>query len=71
MHAQARDRIERAERLVHQQHRRPGDDRPRERSPVLHAARQLVRERIAESRQANGGPCARRQVAETCCPGTT
>ena len=38
----ADDRIERAERLVHQQHRRLGGERAGDAHPLLLAARQLV-----------------------------
>ena len=38
----ARQRVERRERLVHQQHARIGRERARQRDALLHAARQLV-----------------------------
>ena len=46
--------VQRAERLVHQQQRRPGDDGPGERGPVRHPAGQLVRVCVAEPGQAYG-----------------
>ncbi len=47
-HLLARQRIERAERLVHQQQRRVVDQRARDRDALAHAARQLVRIAIGE-----------------------
>ena len=47
------DGVQGAERLVHQQQRRPGGQRAGECRPVPHAARQLVRERVAEPAQAD------------------
>src|SRR5439155_16665322 len=44
-------RVEGTERLVHQQHVRIQRQRAREPAPLLHAARELVRERILESVQ--------------------
>ena len=44
--------VERAERLVHEQQPRPEDDRPRERDPLLLAARQLARIAVAEATRA-------------------
>ena len=46
--AVASKRIERAERLVHQQHARVGDQRLTDRDALLHAARQLVRIALRE-----------------------
>ena len=45
----ARHRVERAERLVHQQHRRIDGERLRDRHALLHAAGQLARQ-LAEDR---------------------
>jgi hypothetical protein len=47
-----RDRVQRRERLVQQQHRARGQQRPGERDPLAHAARQLVRARGRELLQA-------------------
>ncbi len=43
VHLLARDRIERAERLVHEQDGWRHDQRARDRDPLLHAARKLDR----------------------------
>ena len=43
----ARHRVDRAERLVHQQHRRVGGERPRDAHPLSLAAGQLVRVSLA------------------------
>ena len=43
VHPLAGHLVERAERLVHQQDRRLEGERPGDRDPLLHAARQLVR----------------------------
>ena len=47
----ADDRVERAEGLVHQQHRRLGRERARHADPLLLAAGELVRECAARSRR--------------------
>src|SRR5438034_4401167 len=44
-------RVERAERLVHQEHRGIEGEDARERDPLLHPARQLGRQVIAELRE--------------------
>src|SRR5205814_1635394 len=46
VHARPGDGVEGAEGLIHQQHRGTGDDGPRERCPVPHAAGKLVGERV-------------------------
>ena len=46
----ARERVERRERLVHQQHARLVDQRAAERDALLHAAGELVRARVARTR---------------------
>ncbi len=51
MQLRARDRIERAERLVHQQHRRIGGERPRQPDALPLPAGQLVRPAAAELRR--------------------
>ena len=50
---EARDLVERGERLVHQQQRRLGDQRTRDRDPHAHAARQFARIGGAEFLQAD------------------
>ena len=52
-HLLARQRVERAERLVHQQQRRVVDQRARDRHALAHAARQLVRIAVGEIREAD------------------
>ena len=47
LHVQARRRIERAERLVHQDDPRRQDQRARDRDALAHAARQLARDTSA------------------------
>ncbi len=49
---EAGDLVERRERLVHQQQRRLGDQRARDRDAHLHAAGQLARIGVARSRRA-------------------
>ena len=49
----AREGVERAERLVQQQHRRVADERPRQRRALRHAARQLARPKCGGTRQAD------------------
>jgi hypothetical protein len=51
VHALARHRVERAERLVHQQHRRIVQQRPQDRDALLHAARELPRVLVLEAFQ--------------------
>src|SRR6185437_1105303 len=46
-------RIERGERLVHIEHRRIGDESASDSTALTHAARQLMREMLAEMRQAD------------------
>ena len=48
LHRRARDRVERAERLVEQQHLAAGEERAEERHPLAHAARELGRARVLE-----------------------
>jgi hypothetical protein len=45
-HLLAGQRIERAERFVHEQKRRAVQESPRDRSPLPHAARQFVRKAV-------------------------
>src|SRR5262245_31226377 len=47
--AKARDLVERGERLVHQQERRLGDERARDRGAHLHPARELARITLREA----------------------
>ena len=47
----ARDLVERAERLVHQQQRGPAEQRARDRDALAHAARELVRKGLSPSRR--------------------
>jgi hypothetical protein len=49
LHLLAGLRVERAERLVHQQHRRLVGERAGDRHALLHAARQLARIRVRKS----------------------
>ena len=53
VHVIARDLVERAERLVHQQDRRSGHERARDRDTLLHSAGELTRKRVLESLQAD------------------
>ena len=46
-----RDRVDRAERLVHQQHRRVGGERPGHADPLALAAGELVRVAVAVRRR--------------------
>ena len=55
VHLQPRQFVERAERLVHQQQFRLMDQRAAKRDALLHAARQLMRARIAEIRKGRRG----------------
>ncbi len=48
LHVVAGERVERRERLVHQQHRRIVGERPRDGDPLLHAAGQMVRIGVRE-----------------------
>ena len=62
LHVEARRRIERAERLVHENDARRENERPRNRHALPHAARQLVREllRVARHVEADlGNPLPR------------
>ena len=54
-HVVARHGVERAERLVHQQQRRVEQQGAAQRGALLHAARQLARQLVAEARR--GPPC--------------
>src|SRR5262249_45905579 len=54
-------RVERPEGLVHEEHRRVVDEGPRERDPLLHAARQLPGVALLEALQAD-----ERQELERC-----
>ena len=49
VHLLARHRVERAERLVHQQHRRVVDERAHDRHALLHAAGELPRIAVLEA----------------------
>ena len=53
VHRLAGERVERAERLVHQQQRRIVDQRAHQRDALLHAARQLPRVAVLETGQAD------------------
>ena len=48
LHLGARDRVERAERLVEQEDRPSGEQRAHERDPLPHSARELGRPRVFE-----------------------
>ena len=50
---EARDLVERGERLVHQKQRRLGDQRARDRDPHAHAAGQFARIGAAEFRKSD------------------
>jgi hypothetical protein len=50
-----RQRVERGERLVHQQHAWLVQQRPAERDALLHPARELVRRPVLEAREADEG----------------
>ena len=78
LEAGARDRVERAERLVHQQHRRVGGERAREADALALAARELRRvalgvgllepdelEQLGDAR-ARSAPSASRAAAARC-----
>ena len=63
LQAGAHDRVDRAERLVHQQDRRVGGQRPGHADPLLLAARQLGRVARAAARgRGRPGPPARRRA---------
>src|SRR5690606_1915128 len=51
VHLLARERVERAERLVHEQDARLVQQRPAKRRALLHAAGPLVRQRLLEARE--------------------
>ena len=53
LHHQPRLRVERAERLVHQEQLRLADPRAGERDSLLHAARELVRVMLFEACEAH------------------
>ncbi len=55
LHLSARDRVERAERLVEAQHRLAGEQRPQERHALAHAAGELRRARVLEAVQSQLG----------------
>ena len=55
LHVAPGQRVERGERLVHQQHRRLHGERARDRDALLHAARQHVRIDVLEARQVDLG----------------
>ena len=70
LHLPARERVERAERLVQAQHRPPGQQRAQERDALAHAAAQLARPRLLEALQpergevlVGGGPRGRARLA--------
>ena len=56
----AQVRVEAGERLVEQQQRRPGRERPGQRHPLAFAARQLVRVAVAVAGRARPGRASRR-----------
>ena len=62
-HGLARVRVERRERLVHQQHVRLGDQRAGEVHPLSHSARQLVRIVVGEILQPTISSCLRARAA--------
>ena len=71
LHVVADQRIERAERLVHQQHLGIGRERPGEADPLLHAAGELARILVLETLQADHidlglGPVADVGTAAAC-----
>ena len=49
-----RERVERVEGLVKQQHLRLGHERARERDPLRHSARELLRQRAGEGGELDG-----------------
>ena len=53
LHLHAGQFVERAERLVHQQQRRPRHQRAAERDALLHAAGELMRPAVGEGREAD------------------
>ena len=53
LHLLAQLEVERAERFVEEEDRRPVDDRARQRDPLALAARELHRLAVAETRQAD------------------
>ena len=59
-HLLARQRVERAERLVHQQQRRIVDQRAHDRVALAHAARQLARVAVGELAEPDRSQQARR-----------
>ena len=70
VHVLAGDLVERAERLVHQQDLRPRDERPRDRDPLPHPARQLPGiglleaaepDQLEQRQRVGAGPGARRR----------
>ena len=68
LHLQARQRVERRERLVEAQHGPAREQRARERDALAHPARQLVRAGVLEALQAEvaqqrGGALARARGA--------
>ena len=69
LHLQARQRVERGERLVEAEHRPAGEQRARERDALAHPARQLVRPGVLEALEAEvlqqrGGALACRGAIE-------
>src|SRR4051794_112446 len=69
--AEARDFVERRERLIHQEDIRVGDERTRQRHPHLHAARELARKGVGEiakphARQRLVGTRARFRLRNAC-----
>ena len=73
--AVAGDLVERAERLVHQQHPRARDQRAGDRHALAHAARQLMRKGLLPALRARPAPAARCGVARrrrgACAPPTS
>jgi hypothetical protein len=57
------ERVERAERLVQQQHARPGDERPGEGRALGHAARELLGQRVGEAGEVDAADGGLREVA--------
>ena len=69
VHTAARDRVQRAERLVQQQHVRIERQRARNRHALLHATRQLPRTSALETRQTNQFQQVLRALARHCTAG--
>ena len=64
-HLLARHGVQRAERLVHQEQARIGQQRPADGHALLHAARQLARVLASRSRPGRSAPAGRRPACGT------